>query len=312
MNILEALEDRGIEYKNRPKENEIMIWCPFCEDNGLEHTDEFKLGVNVADGRMHCFRCEANPSVDDLAEKLELGECEAAQELRKKKKGKKEKLVTALPEDFEVLNPSDKGDYWTRQAYKYIHRRNVTDRQIREKQIGYSLVGDYKYRIIIPVYYKKKLEGFVGRDFTGRQKPKYKNSIGDRSIYNVPQHKGKAAVLVEGVFDALAVERGVGSFGIDGLAVFGHTLTDRQLEMLEGYPEFILWPDPDEAGIKGFLGMVSQLKKLGSVHFVMPQAEEDYDPSDMSPVEVQKRIKKAVEYTPELELRLKNLMAFAE
>lgn len=323
MDLIEALDAASIEYRETGAENEIVLCCPFCVEQGESPDERFRLGINTKDGAMNCFNCgkkgRGEFSFQELQRVLDTGEIEEQQEGRKHKK--KTPIEVALPDDFEILKQaSSQQDHWNNVAYRYIKIRGVTLHQIEHKKIGYSMVGDFHHRIVFPVYYKGKLQGLVGRDFTEKQELKYKNSIGDKTIYNLPDKPQKSICLVEGIFDALAVERGAKSLGIDSGGLLGHSLKDAQLELIESYKTIYLWLDPDVAGLKGTLKIA---EKLGTefrdkvVRVILPKTfkhpeAEDYDPSDMDRIEVTRRLSKAKVFTEELQMKLRAWMAFDE
>jgi hypothetical protein len=303
MDLIDALDNYGIRYKKASKPGEIWLCCPFCTD------DRFRLGVNVSSGDMHCFNepeCDtrsrnAEYTFKKLSEALELGELEAA--AARSKESDRPAVKVRLPDDFELVpwrTKTHKVDYWAQKASDFLQSRHVSKTQIEEKKLGYCTTGPYAYRIVIPVFYKGKLRGLVTRALKDSQKPKYKNSIGQKVLYNVPKKKSEAAVLVEGVFDALAVDRAIAAGGsYDGIAVLGHSLTDRQISMLDPYKAIYLWPDPDKPGVLGFCEMGTKLKKKGrEIFFVRPHLNgEDYDPAELFREEILRRLKHAAEFT---------------
>jgi DNA primase len=322
MNILDALNARGIDYRDHSsKEDEIWINCPFCEEEGTTPDTRFRLGLNVETGKMHCFNCNkssdnAEYTFAELNRVLETGQMELAQKTRKRKK---HVTKVVLPGDFTRIIPTGR-EHWNRIAYEYLRRRGVAGWQIREKNIGFSLIEDMSYRIVIPVYYRGKLQGLVGRAFVSGLEPKYKNSLGDKVLYNVPDEPRKAVVLSEGAFDALAIERYTVSNYVDGwmadsLGVLGHDLTNRQLEILDQYKFFVLWPDPDRAGLQGFFRIARQLIDMKKkVKMVLPSevTGEGSDPSDLDLSEIAKQFRKLTPYSPEVENRTRVELAFQE
>lgn len=326
MDIQSALQDYGIPFRRSGKENEVWICCPFCLEEGETIDTKFRLGLNLVNGWMHCFNC-GKSSKDEMYTWRELERVWKTSDLSAaQSKPKKKKIKIRLPEDFEILRKvSAHHDHWMNMAYEYVRRRRVTDRQIQEKEIGYSMDGPMAYRVVFPVRDEKgKLQGLVGRDFTGKREPKYKNSIGDKILYNVRKKKKPGVVLVEGPFDTLAVERGVRHLPYDVNGVLGHSLTDKQWEQLEDYEQVILWPDPDRAGligegksgVGGFLGMAPELlrrkKKVLLVTPKMGEGDENYDPSDMFTTEIEQRVKHAKVYSEELVQRIRAWLIFKE
>jgi 5S rRNA maturation endonuclease (ribonuclease M5) len=321
MNLIEALDAARIEWKKGKNSEEIWICCCFCMERGETQDTRFRLGVNLRTGFAQCFNCEWKArgefTFNKLQEALDTGQIEALQHSRHEKHEHKEKPV--LPPDFELLRPHSK-DEWQKKAYRYVKHRNVSDSQIKEKKIGYSMVGETAYRVVFPVYVRNKLKGLVSRDFTGKQEIPYRNSVGGKALYNVPDKNHKTVVLLEGVFDALRVEQASKKLHIDSCALLGHSLTDDQIELLDPYKTIILYLDPDEAGVKGALSVVQKLHSNchnKTIRVVLPRwvrhvGANDTDPSELEIKEITHRLAHAVLFTEEIQLTLKAAQAFKE
>lgn len=321
MNLVEQLEAMGLEYREHSsRTEEIFICCPFCIEEGTTPDTRFRLGVNVVEGKLHCFNCgkkSSNPEFvwKELARALETGTLEAASQLMRRE------VVTRpaeLPSDYTPVTYKRTPDHWNDVALRYLQSRNISIPTIKKKKIGYCTVGDYRYRVIVPVYYEGNLEGFVGRAFVRGIEPKYKNSVGQKMIYNIPDGAKKPTiVLVEGVFDALAVERSV-SRRADCGALLGHSLTERQIKQLELYERVILWPDPDILDrmdvLKGWRRVGTQLQDVNKkVQIVLPALDkEEYDPSELFPQEIQRKLNTRVDFTSDVFYKLKTNLIFKE
>lgn len=330
MNLREALEAADVEIHPGATEEEIWICCPFCTDRGETPDTRFRLGVNMRTGQAHCFNCSwrarGDYTFNRLQRALATGEIQAAEDIRSKKRHHKK---VKLPVDFEPLLPLTH-DSWHRMAYNYVRKRNVSDHQIKDKKIGYSLVDDndddgtnMAYRVIFPVYIGDKLKGLVGRDFTGKQTIPYKNSVGGKALYNLPTRPQKTASLQEGVFDTLVVAHAIRHMEIDSLGLLGHDLTDDQLALLEPYKRIFLWLDPDKAGVEGLIGKHNNggiYKKLRDahkiVHYILPHGFlegkkfDKRDPSEYESHEIRKRFEHAHRMTDETVDRLAYWKAF--
>jgi DNA primase len=321
MNIKEAIEVAGVEVQGDGEE--IRICCPFCIEEGELSLDErFRLGINTRTGAGHCFNCGKKGygewMLSELQRVLDTGEMELAEEKRKhKSKHKRNKVM--LPEGFELL---DNSGYWGKKAWSYVRKRGVTEKQIKNKGIGYTTIGPMAYRIIFPVYRHNKLIGLVGRDFLGTNPIKYLNSVGDKAIYNLPDSTHhKSICLSEGVFDALSIERGSLKLGIDSGALLGHALKDEQLELLQsmGYKYVYLWLDPDNAGVKGTMTIADKLMPIFKVLVVLPEGfkntdrdDIDLDPGELEGKIVVKKLSHTRKCTTELLQQLRAWQAFDE
>jgi hypothetical protein len=116
---------------------------------------------------------------------------------------------------------------------EYLKNRGYDVRQLREafgiKATYYT--GDFKYRIVVPIYQNGILVTYVGRDVTGKAPLKYKNLAERKSVlpakecvYNI-DNIDDTAIICEGIFDAWR-------FGMYGVAVLGLQFTATQINTL--------------------------------------------------------------------------------
>ena len=304
MNLIEGLESVGIRWRKSGKPNEIWICCPYCVDRGQTPDTRFRLGVNISSGNANCFNCgwrRHRTALIQLQQRLQIGGWVEAQEVTRKKL-----TPIRLPEDFGLLDRREK-EYWSRLAYKFVKSKGVTDEQIKRYRIGYS-----GYRVIVPVYYKKKLYGVVGRALKDSVLPKYKNSTGDKALFGIADGGVHRRVVInEGVFDAMACARVLVPFGYDCVAILGDSITGRQIDMLRRYKEFYIWLDSDAAGAEGASTIARQLLEHGTVKIVMPE-DDDKDPDELAPKEIKRRIRLARRWSDALGDRLQAWIAFRE
>ena len=290
---------------------EITLCCPFCVQRGHTADTEFKLGVNVKNGKGHCFRCDwkSQRSHWYLARALDLGELNFGDFVHEEEKQVEQKELK-LPPDFTRLwyrGKRPKG-FLYEMAFNYLIERRVSLAQIEKHKIGVSFVGEFAYRIIFPVYQKGELIGIVARDFTDNQKAKYKNSVGKKYLYNLKsRHKRRfSAILCEGIFDCLALERTFPQY--DVIALLGHSLSEDQISDLTWYHKLVFWCDPDRVGIKAFLSLAEQFVVLGSKVFVITP-HPSKDAGSMTTKELVTRFEnKLRKWSPVLSLRLRNTL----
>jgi hypothetical protein len=257
---------------------ELSLCCPFCTDRGKDPDDKFHFGVNYVTGEGHCFRCgwrSRKWAVQAFLRKI--GSSDEVEGLPQDEAEVKP-IKIALPDDFEVLTPNDATDDMIGPAWRYLMKRGISEKQIQRNSIGISLTGRYAYRIVFPVRFQKKLKGFVSRDWTGTAQVRYLNSIGEKSLYNLREPSpSRHVILSEGIFKCLRIERATLT---RSAAILGNTITDEQIQQLLQlqYQHAILWPDPNEAGIRGMLNTADRLSEYGirvSTIYPIPSVEAD-------------------------------------
>jgi hypothetical protein len=299
---LRLLDQTGTTFTRQMSDrSEISLNCvmPGCTDNRL------RLGINVATGQAHCYNCgwKSGSLVHTLrslctalnvpfrpSKFLDTEEPEPAKEILPSE--------TGLPDGFEHFGEG-KADKIERQAKRYLTSRGITDNQIERHCIGYAAAGDFAYRVIFPVFNRKgKVFGCVGRDFSGKQQAKYYNTPGIKLLWNGAR-PGRAAIMVEGVMDALRVENVVPS-GIVPVVCLGSSITPAQLRQLRKYQYIVDFPDRDEAGVKGAASRCAEYVKMGlNASIVVPSELDDVDPGAMTDAQVMEQLKLAVPWSSE-------------
>lgn len=260
MTFTDNLTVIGVEWKvSGDKPEEVSLCCPFCPNLGETVDTRFRLYINSITGRAYCFNCgwssKGSQGFNRILRKLGAKETKEVEPEREVERSK----TLKLPVDFQLL-PGKKSerDYHTKQALQYLRYRGVTDNQMKDHLVGFSLTGMLSYRIIFPVYLDGSLVAMSGRDFTSKQFPKYLTAGSRSSFFNWSKERGTVHV-VEGVFKALALERAT---GCKAVAALGSSITDAQAALLEGssYSDCIVWADPDRPGIRGALRTLERLR----------------------------------------------------
>ena len=115
-----------------------------------------------------------------------------------------------------------------REMRNYLKKRGVTDEMIAKHNIGYSLDGDYAFRIIIPSYdINGKLNYYTGRSWNPNTKSKYKNPEAEKQIviFNESLIDWEQDIhICEGPFDSL--------FLPNSIALLGKKMSDVLFETL--------------------------------------------------------------------------------
>jgi len=209
MNKLVYLLERTLnsKSKNLTKADEYMFYSPF-----VSHYKP-KLQVNIESQKWHCWVTnQGGHSIYSLFKKVN-ADTRYFTELKdlvftpgKSKDKTESKIIVSLPRDFQALWKISKSLY-RNQAKSFLHKRGITDWDIKKYKIGFCDSGLYEGRIIIPSYDGLGLLNyFVGRSFVG-EKMKYKNPNVSRDIIPFDYFIGwkYPIVLCEGVFDAITI-----------------------------------------------------------------------------------------------------------
>jgi DNA primase len=188
--------------------------CPYC------HHSKPKLEINFDDSvkgnPWHCWVCnKKGTNLIPIFKEVKASD-EKIAELRKHISNdtyvRKETKVEAiqLPKEFKPLIEVTKNDLVGRQALAYLKKRGVKKSDLLKYNIGYCEGGVYNKMIIIPSYsHEGSLNYFVARNFNPYSKVKYKNPPLSKDIvpFEVFINWKSPLILVEGMFDALAVKR---------------------------------------------------------------------------------------------------------
>lgn len=260
--FLQRLTQKGVPWRYSTKQDEVWI-ChgPGCVIHGERTGDtRFRLGVNLRDGKASCFNCRWKSYGDRTFEYLEMV-FEVPQD-KPRIPTVPEETVSKRTEEVEPPIPAEYLEFDSsidelgQQAYRYLQGRGVTRQQIQQHEVGYAIGGRYGYRVIFPIHDEDKVVGVVARDWTGRQQPPYLFTHKlVKPLYNYSNQGTQELVVVEGVFDCLAVERA----GYQAVAVLGRTLTEKQEEALGQFPNITVMVDWDGPGIESGLETVQKL-----------------------------------------------------
>ena len=252
---------------------EARVNCPFCALRGKSPDIDFSAGVNFRKNVGHCFRCgwRSRHALQQfgLVSRDQAYTSSAAQTRQNK---------AELPDDFMLL-AQRRPDIWARRAVRYLVTRGVTASEINQYDIGLSMIGRFRGRVIFPIRdRKRRLLGFTGRTILKDTEPKWLHSAGLQTMFPALWRKRKCVTLVEGVFDALAVARSCGTV-TDVFAMLGTHLSEPKLEWLLDYKNVVLWTDPDKAGYRALAEISPVLQDSGcTVEVVFA----DKEPADLT------------------------------
>lgn len=211
--LIELLRDvLGDEKQHYDSKGQISFDCPVCAaEKGVQGDGKGNLEVNYFRGVYKCWACAETNGTQGVLGKLfdQFGNKKQKQLwdlLRPEDDSirEKPKVKLRMPEGYTKFRDSNILFIPHREAINYLYSRGITDEMIEKYDIGYTVKGDYAYRIIVPSYDEEdELNYFVGRAWVNK-KMKYKNppTPKDEIIFNESRINWDEDVyLCEGVFD---------------------------------------------------------------------------------------------------------------
>lgn len=232
-NAKSFLKDHRIQFREYGKNWQpgwIQIICPFCGDHN------YHGGFKLSTGSYNCWRCKSHTTISVISKLLRIPISEAKIKLSKylfisRNSSKYEQDSNRIAPSFvdwpkfttELKEPH----------LAYLKKRNFNpDELIKTWNIkGTGIHGDYKYRIIAPIYFNGKMVSYQGRDITGKSQMRYKAC---EKINEVTHHKntlygidyvGKSAIIVEGITDVWRI-------GPGAISTFGTSYTTDQILLI--------------------------------------------------------------------------------
>jgi len=284
-NITAFCKDYNISYSLQGKNISpgwVGLQCPFHADTS------YHLGFNAQGGYFYCWKCGSHHTSRIIQELLHCTLYDAYSiieeyntrtvliEALNKKKPLAETLV--LP-----------GEELTKPYRVYLHRRGFDPDDIiaQYKVKAGGIVGDWKYRLMIPVYHNHRLVTYQGRDITGNTDLRYKTLAVEKSVEN-PKHclynedavpDKKNIIVCEGVMD-------VWKMGSGAVATLGTSTTEEQVRKLSAYANVYIVFDPEAIAQKRARKLGERISALGA-NVTVIDTGLDHDPGDMTAKEVE-------------------------
>ena len=213
--LVELLSDvLGKPHQHYESKGQISFDCPVCADEkGLDHGDgKGNLEINYGKHVYKCWSCGetygTQGPLGKLFDKFGSKKQKKLYDLIKPEELKQEDIrrpKLRLPEGYTSFENSNSKFIPHIEAMRYLTSRGITDEIIKKYKIGYTVNGDFSYRIIVPSYNSEGvLNYFVARSWVPK-KMKYKNPTAekDQIIFNEGAVDWKKDVyLCEGVFDS--------------------------------------------------------------------------------------------------------------
>ena len=205
-----------------PNRNDINrgwtnVNCPFCVNPIDTH---FNGGFNYISPRYNCWRCGNHSYYDALSKILGIPVNQVSQFVKDYTYIAPEKEIKRVAQAEYLDLPGFKLNEQERQYL--LNRGYDINYLINKFHIrGGGIAGDWAYRIILPIYYKKLLVSWVGRTILSKEQirqcesmgvkiPRYKNLDIEQSViapkdifFNLDNSTGNTVIICEGAFDVM-------------------------------------------------------------------------------------------------------------
>ena len=225
-NYIKFLEDYHIDYELNNRGYAEII-CPFCSSN------KRKGGFHPYKG-YNCWKCGFTRTEDVVRALtgIEWHQIEKDYHYEDYYSYLDKKAPSPTP-NTELSLPYGVGELLMRHK-NYLKSRNYDPDYIISKYHikATNHLGDYAFRIVIPIYYKHQLVSYTCRDWTGNQDLRYMScKIEDEVIhhkhilYNMDNCNGSHGVIVEGSTD-------VWRLGDGSMATLGTGFTQQQIVLI--------------------------------------------------------------------------------
>jgi DNA primase len=225
--LLEILRSvLGKEKHHYDLKHQITFDCPICsfDIKGLDQGDgKGNLEVNTERLIYKCWSCgDSHGTHGPVGKLIDLWGNKKQKKIFDLINPKDDEIIKPkikkirLPEGYTKFKDSNPILIHHKEAYNYLKKRGVTNDIIEKFDIGYTVEGDFKNRIIIPSYNSKnELNYFIARSWV-KTKMKYKNPTipKDTIIFNESRIDfNKDIYLLEGAFDFIFVENSIPLLG---------------------------------------------------------------------------------------------------
>ena len=261
----------------RARENYAFI-CPKCNHR------KPKLEVNMTTNEkgqnpFECWVCGFKGlTIRSLLKQLQVPLEQAQEILRYVRKGEEigyaPSVTVELPKEFKPVYGSASTSVIANKVKNYLYKRGFTDRDFLKYNIGYCTSGPYEGRVIVPSYSESnQLNFFVARTYENAYH-KYKNPETSKDIIGFENliNWNRPLIIVEGVFDAIAVKR-------NAVPILGKSLSRSLLKKLVDSRVEDIYIALDKDAFKRALEYTEQFLNMGKHVYLVDM--HDKDPSEM-------------------------------
>lgn len=261
----------------RARENYAFA-CPKCN----HHKPKLEINFHTNEKGENPFECWVcgfkGRTVKSLLKQLQVPSEQAHEILKYLGKGEERFYAPVkaveLPKEFQSVYNSSATSIIAGKVKNYLYKRGFTDHDFLKYNIGYCTSGEYAGRIIVPSYNENnQLNFFVARTFENAYH-KYRNPEASKDIigfenlinWNMP------IILVEGVFDAIAVKR-------NAVPILGKSISNSLLKKIVSSRAEDIYIALDKDAFKKALQYTEQFLNMGKKVYLVDM--QDKDPSEM-------------------------------
>lgn len=205
--------------RDKKSSDQVQVNCPHCAKlyNNYEPDNKFNLEINLSKKVYKCWKCEISGPIPKLlkyyAKKniydLYNDNFDNIDYLENYKNDDDEVYrEVILPKEFIPFSRVETAIPMHNRAYNYIkNERNISDKLIKELNIGFCDEGYYQNRILIPSYdINGKLNYYITRTFVEDKITYLKPKITQDFIFNEHRIDWNSTIyVVEGGFDYLTL-----------------------------------------------------------------------------------------------------------
>ena len=261
----------------RAREN-YAFTCPKCN----HHKPKLEINFHTNEKGENPFECWVcgfkGRTIRSLLKQLQVPAEQAHEILKYIGRGEEKQYApikaVELPKEFQPVYGASTTSVIANKVRKYLYNRGFTDKDFIKYNIGYCNTGEYAGRIIVPSYNENnQLNFFVARTFEDAYH-KYRNPETSKDIigfenlinWNMP------IVLVEGVFDAIAVKR-------NAVPILGKSLSAALIKKIVSSELQDIYIALDKDAFKKALQYTEQFLNMGKKVYLIDM--QDKDPSEM-------------------------------
>jgi len=289
--LLGYLENILGKSHKKAREN-YAFTCPKCN----HHKPKLEVNLHTNEKGENTFACWVcgfkGKTIKSLLKQLQVPADQAYEILRFIRKGDevdyKPVEVLELPKEFQPLYSASSTSVIANKIKNYLYKRGLTDRDFLKYNIGYCVKGEYEGRIIIPSYNEtNQLNFFVARSYENAFN-KYRNPQTSKDIIAFENliNWDQPLILVEGVFDAMAVRR-------NAVPILGKSLSKSLIKKILANKVQDIYIALDKDAFKKAIQYVEQFLNMGKNVYLVDM--HDKDPSEMGFENFTKHIQQAEE-----------------